>query len=314
MDTLSDILNDVYVRGTVFGHATFRGDWSVFTRGADFAIFHAVLRGEACIVWSDGKRSQPLAEGSVVVVPRGVAHVMCASADVETPPLWIGDVFADGSDAMVAIADAGEGEIRTRIICGTFRFDDRTPNRLLDALPDVVHVSGDEQGGWVDKTLRWIGDEIESQRPGSDVLVTRLTDALFIHIVRACLEQTTLGNAPWLAALGDTHVSKALAAIHREPGRPWTAATLARTAGMSRSAFYPRFAELVGETPAQYLASRRMDLAAHSLTTDNRSVAEVAAAVGYRSESSFSKAFKRYFGVPPSQFRAASPSARSDAP
>jgi AraC-like DNA-binding protein len=302
MDTLSDILNGIYVSGTVFGHATFHGPWSVFTRGAEFAIFHAGLDGEACIVWNDGRRSQRLTAGSIAVVPRGSGHVMCANAEVEAEPIWIGDLFSD-TDAAVSHADSGEGGATTRILCGTFHFDERVPNRLLDALPEVVCVRGDAQGGWVEKTLRWIDQEVASARPGADVVVTRLTDALFIQVVRACLEEANRAHTPWLAALADRNLSRALAAIHNDPGRDWTAASLARTAGLSRSAFYARFSELVGETPAQYLLCRRMDLAAHQLQSEQTSVAQVASTVGYRSESSFSKAFKRHFGVPPSSYR-----------
>lgn len=302
MDTLSDILADVYVSGTVFGHATFFGDWSVFTRGADFAIFHAVIEGAATIVWNDGRRSQQIDAGSMVVVPRGAPHVMCSDPELDLEPTWINDVF-DGASHGVSRATSGDGPLNARIICGTFRFDQRTPNRLTEALPDVMFVPGSEQQGWVERTLRWMDAEVDSSRPGADVMVTRLTDTLFVHVVRASLEQAAIDGTPWLAALGDRHVSRALAAIHREPQAAWTAASLARAAGMSRSSFYPRFSELVGETPAQYLLGRRMDLAAHGLTTGMKSVSEVAADVGYRSESSFSKAFKRHFGVPPSEFR-----------
>ena len=302
-DTLSTLLDGVYVRGTVFGHARFHGDWSVYTRGADSAIFHAVVAGEAWISWNDGRDRQHLPVGSMAIVPRGTAHVMCCHPDRIEDPVWIVDVFAD-NDGDASEASTGDGELRCRVVCGTFHFDQNTPNRLLQALPEVIRIAPGAQQGWIEKTLHWISEELETRRPGAEVMLTRLTDALFIHVIRGCLEQAARDETPWLAALGDDRISRALAAIHERPDHPWTASLLARHAGMSRSAFYERFSELVGESPAQYLLERRMALAAFRLGDASTSVAEVARAVGYRSESSFSKAFKRRYGVPPSEYEA----------
>ena len=299
MDHLSALLEDVYVRGSVFGRADFRDPWAVHTRGASGAIFHAVLSGRCQIVWDGG--SHALQAGDVAVIPHGSAHVMCSDARLD--PVPIRDLFPP-SEAAVPRASAGGAGALTEIICGTFQFDKRFPNPLLQALPAVVHVPGTARGGWITSTIRWMEDEIDADRPGADAVITRLTDALFVNVVRACLEQADVTSQPWLAAIADPNISRAISAIHTHPAEEWTAAALARRAGMSRSAFYTRFVELVGEPPAAYLSRRRMHVAAHILASEPLTVAEVASRVGYRSESSFSKAFKRHFGLSPSDFRA----------
>ena len=131
----------------------------------------------------------------------------------------------------------------------------------------------------------------------------RLTDILFIQVVRSYIEQLNGHGGGWLRALRDPHVSKALAAVHAEPSRPWTVAELARTAGVSRTVLARRFHELVGEPPLQYLTRWRMQKATEDLTQSARPLIEVAERAGYGSEAAFSRVFKRVMGTPPATYR-----------
>jgi AraC-like DNA-binding protein len=135
-------------------------------------------------------------------------------------------------------------------------------------------------------------------------MAARLADAVFIEAARTHFSEARGDSSAWAAAVGDPAISFALTLLHREPARAWTVAILAAEVGMSRSAFSPRFQQLVGDTPMKYLARRRIAKAKRLLRASAASIADIAHQVGYESEAAFSRSFRRHAGVPPAAFRA----------
>ena len=186
-------------------------------------------------------------------------------------------------------------------MCGAVRFDHPAAHNLVAVLPDVIRVdagSGPEAEA-MQGTLRLLAAEARVPRPGGAAVVTRLADILVIQILRAWIETAPGAEAGWLGALRDPQIGEALRLMHADPARDWTVASLARELAMSRSSFAARFTELVGEPAVAYLTRWRMQVAATALREDGASVAELAGALGYRSEAAFARAFKRVVGSAP---------------
>ncbi len=296
MDFLSRVLEVAEVRGSIFCRAELGAPWGVSTRGMEGAVFHVIVRGSAHLL-VEGERPVSLRSGDLVVLPHGSPHVLADQPD--TRPAHIATLPTTvGPDGLPCVTHGGDGP-RTSIVCGSFRFSEEAGECLRPLLPTVLHVAGGSAAGWLDTTLRVLADELDGARPGSQLLVSRLADMLFVQVLRAWA--ATSGGG-WLGALTDPHLARALSAIHGEPASPWTAASLARRAGLSRSAFYTRFQDRVGEAPSAYLTRWRMLLARRALR-GGAGLAEIADRVGYGSEAAFSRAFKRQVGMPPSAWR-----------
>ncbi|MFC1774497.1 AraC family transcriptional regulator, partial [Pseudomonadota bacterium] len=161
----------------------------------------------------------------------------------------------------------------------------------------------DDEGSWLQSTLRFIAREARELRPGGETVITHLADILIIQAIRAWIDSVPETERGWLAALRDKQVGTSLAAIHREPEKDWTVASLAKAVGMSRSGFSARFTNLVGESAKRYLTRLRMQLARVQLQESSDSLALLADRFGYQSEAAFSRAFKREFGVAPGSVR-----------
>jgi len=197
------------------------------------------------------------------------------------------------------------------MVAGGFLFEGPVARPFLSMLPPLIHIPG-EQGQlvpWLDTTLKWMASEMTTKNPGAQTMVSRLTEMLFIMIVRAYIAESAgraahdSAEAGWLRAMLDPHVGRALERIHEEPNHPWTVAELASEVGMSRTAFSLRFSRLTGVPPLAYVTKWRMLKAGDFLRSNSATLSSVAARVGYESEASFSKAFKREMGVAPGAYR-----------
>jgi AraC-like DNA-binding protein len=188
------------------------------------------------------------------------------------------------------------------IVCGFLGCDARPYNPLLAALPRVIKVSDDGTGA-LGAFVKLALAESNTPRLGAQSVLSRLSELMFVDVVRRYVETLPADRTDWLAGLRDPYVGRALTALHNRPASPWTIESLAREANLSRSAFAERFSEFVGRPPMHYLADWRMQLAANHLLGGTDSVAVVANRVGYESEAAFSRAFKKAVGAPPSQWR-----------
>jgi len=198
----------------------------------------------------------------------------------------------------------GGGEI-TRFICGYLVCDPQLCKAFLGGLPPIfkVNIGNDSSGQWLENCIRYsVGQAVDLQS-GSEIVVAKLSEALFAETLRRYVDLLPPGQTGWLAGARDPDVGNALALVHREPADPWTIAELARRVGVSRSVLAERFRHFLGVPPMAYLARWRMQLGAQLLTSTSHSVAQIADEVGYESEPAFNRAFKREFGSPPARFR-----------
>jgi AraC-like DNA-binding protein len=209
------------------------------------------------------------------------------------------------AEAGTMAKDGASSAPGARFVCGFLGCDARPFNPLLHALPRVIRVS-DDASGTLGAYVRFALAESKVPRIGGESVLGRLSELMFLHVVRRYLESLPREQADWLAALRDKPVGRALAALHRDPARAWTLQSLAREAGISRSVLAERFMQFVGHPPIEYLTSWRMQLAANQLRSSTESVAEIANRVGYESEAAFSRAFKKAVGAPPSEWRKSS--------
>lgn len=299
MDVLSDVLQTFRLRSSVFAMTELAAPWGMSTAGIPQSIFHIILRGTGWLE-VDGARATQVDAGDVVLVAPRRPHTLRDSPRSRVRP--IEQLLAEGAFAPGRKPPAGRAT--TQLMCGCFEVDDTGIAMLLGALPPVIHLRDMEHAGqWLEHTVKLMSYEAARERPGSETIVNRLCDALFVYVVRGVIESMTSADANWLRGLSDPKIGAALRLMHDRPADRWSVAALAGTVGLSRSGFALRFAELVGESPMRYLTRWRVQKAVEMLRAGDPSLAEVAARVGYDSESSFHKAFKRTLGVAPSAHR-----------
>lgn len=270
-----------------------------FADGADHVLpFHLVTSGA---IWFDvpGETPVRLEQDEIIVLPQGSSHTL--TDRVGQTPIRVGELMDRVSGRPPTLRYGGDGAASVAL-CGFFRCNGKLFNPLLAALPTVLVIRRDaERTPWLTANLRRVFTEGAEARPGGLALVERLTELLFVDVVQAHLRHEDVKG--WLAGLSDPMVGRALALLHEHPARAWTVEILARKTGASRSGLADRFAATVGLSPMRYLAAWRMELAADRLASTEGSVAEIAAGIGYESEASFNRAFKRHVGQPPATWR-----------
>jgi AraC-like DNA-binding protein len=313
MDALSETLRVVRLVGAIFIRARFTAPWCYQSQHADSAapilepgaekvvIFHLITEGE-CFVELEGQPPLRLFAGDVVVFPQGDAHRM--SSEPGLPPAKGSRLEEVLKRRPREIAYGGGGRT-TRLVCGYLACDARLARMLLAGLPPVVRVNvrGSNAGTWLEASIRYALAEARSPRPGGAGVLAKLSEVLFIEVLRLYMNEQSTGRTGWLAGVGDRVVGAALNALHKQPAHAWTLEELAREAGASRSVLAERFQLLVGTSPIQYLTQWRMLLAANLLARSNAPLARIAEDVGYQTDTAFSRAFRREYGTPPAAWR-----------
>lgn len=304
-DPLGEALYLVRMRGVFYSQTEATEPWGLeLPPFANCLTFHVVTRG-GCWLEINGEAPVYLRAGDLALVPHGRGHLLRSRPDAalagrvdELPQQLVSDHYS--------LLHCGGGGARSTLICGVVSFDQPAVGRVLDQLPSMIHIeSADESGARIGDVLRLMSSELRRLRPGGEAVTTRLADILLIEAIRSWLAVDPAARTGWLGALRDPQLGRAVAAIHRSPGHPWTLESLATQAAMSRSAFAARFTEQVGEPAMRYVTRCRMDLAVSLLARDGATVAAVAAELGYQSEASFSRAFSRTLGRTPGTVRRA---------
>lgn len=301
VDPLAEVLDVSRVRGAVLAHVCANDPWGIRLSSTPGAAFHAITAG-TCWLRLDGSAPLQLMPGDVVLLPTGSTHDMVSSPDGRARAfdrVAKEELMTPDGDLVIA----GPGAV-TRFICAAYDYDHEVAHPLLSLLPPVVHIpaSAPGDGGPIQSTLRLLAGELGGRSPGSRSVVTRLTDVLFVQVLREWLARED-GSACWLRALRDPQIAEVIAAMHARPAEPWTLATLAQSVNLSRATLARRFTELVGEPPLTYLTRWRMDLAARRLRETTEPVNVIAHGVGYTSEFAFSRAFTRMRGEAPRRYR-----------
>ncbi|MEU6679122.1 AraC family transcriptional regulator [Streptomyces sp. NPDC046925] len=272
MDALGDLLRGVRADGALFNRAVLTGPWETgHTEGAALTLV-SVVHGTARVT---------AASGEPRVLREGGAAVVCTT-----------DPFT-----LASTDDGRESEL----ITGAYQLDGAVGRRLISMLPPLLVVPSGEDCLPI---LELIAAEVAADRPGRQYVMDRMLDWMLACTLREWFDLPDACPPSWYRALGDEVVGPALHAMHDEPSRPWTVASLAARGQVSRAAFARQFAELVGRPPMAYLTEWRMTLAAELLAEPGATVASVAGQVGYADGFGFSDAFKRTRGIAPSGYRA----------
>lgn len=303
-DALTDILESIRMEGSVFSRANLEAPWGVESGKTSSGMFHAIVSGRAWVTLAGRGTPILLERGDVVMMPFGDNHLLTDEPGTPTRPIaQLNAIDQFGRGHLIV---RGEGP-ETSLICGTVHFDEASAHPVLSMLPHLLHVR-DRVGRMsraVETMIELIASEMDDPGPGTETVVARLTDALIVFVIREYIDALPEGEGGWLAALKDAPIREALGLIHRSPERSWTAAELGARVGMSRSAFFKRFRDAVGESPAQYLTRWRIHVATRLLRENELSVGTVAHRVGYATEAAFSNAFKRIMGMRPGAYRRA---------
>jgi AraC-like DNA-binding protein len=300
VDTLSELLEGVRFRGRLYCRVEAREPWGLSAAPSGVATFHGVVRGRAVLrIFPEG-RPVELAAGDLVMLGHGAGHAIAHAA-----PKLLERSLPSPAGANV-IHTGGTGR-RASLVCGAFSTDARDLPPLFSFLPPVLHVPAARGATAIPVLLELLAAEA-ARGEGADASIARLTEALFVHAIRAWADHEGPASTTWIAAMRDPKIGAALHQIHRRPQDEWTVRALARAVGLSRSAFAARFLAIVGETPVAYLTRWRMYLVSRQLRETERAIAEIATTVGYDSEVSLNKAFKRLMGQPPGAYRRAASS------
>jgi AraC-like DNA-binding protein len=332
VDVLSDVLRVVRLSGAVFFTADFSSPWAV--ESPDPGMLAAAVMPEAeCVVLFhilvDGEcevacRRHPVAKmesGDVVVFPRGDQHTMRSPGAKTATPL--ASIFSPGKHEEPPLLTYGGDGRTSRFVCGYLNCDQRF-GPLVEALPtmlmvrcrddysaiEAIDTTGSRptnvpegSSNWLGTTLKFTVNEARAARPGSAAILGRLTELMFVEILREYMHRLAPANRGWFVAMNDAQVGKALRLMHASPQRAWTVEDLAREVAVSRSVLAQRFKDLVGEAPMHYLANWRIQLAKQMIREGARNIQDVATNVGYDSEAAFNRAFKRATGSPPAAWR-----------
>lgn len=314
MDTLSEILRTVRLKGGIFLDARFTPSWSVassitpddllpYMKQAEvLCALHYVISGEM-YVEVEGEEPLLVKSGELVLLPRNTPHVL--SNRPGQRPVPSGDLIQPGDNGGLAsiVHGSGSGPL-TNLVCG-YLANEEMRNPLMATLPPMlkVNVSEGASRDWIESSVRYGAQQLSEGHHATSSVMARLSELLFVEAVRAYSETQEVHEQHWLHGLKDQYVGRALAALHDRLAHGWSVADMAEVAGLSRSAFVERFTAAMGAPPMQYLAKSRMLLAKELLAERQKSIGQVAAAVGYDAEAAFNRAFKRVFGVPPARWR-----------
>jgi AraC-like DNA-binding protein len=305
MDVLANVLSVTNLATHVLGSREFVAPWGVLMDNMDKSMVHLVRRGSC---WMRCGNTEPvrLNTGDVVLFSNGDAHTLCSEREMQDLEPY-SEAVARARGQLIPPRDGSDnpGAEVTILQCAGYAFSQEGPHPLLTLLPPVIVIPADQAGGdsELQLLLRLLFQEGVRRDAGSELVLPRLIDTLFVYVLRSWLREQPEGSCGWLGALRDTQIRRALSLIHERPQDQWTVELLAHAVAMSRAAFAKRFTDLVGEPPLAYVTRWRMDLAAKLLRESRDPVARIAGKVGYISETAFAKAFRRRRKMAPGAYR-----------
>jgi AraC-like DNA-binding protein len=325
LDTLSDVLRSVRLRGALYFHVSGARDWAAeappsceiagaVVPGSEHVMeFHVVLSG-TCWAAVVGGEPVHVAAGDIIMFPHGDPHVVSSAPGMRAPPNAAGyferqeqrlplpfSLHLEARKIRMGAAPAGAYD--AMLVCGFLGCDLRPFNPLIASLPRLLHLPAASGQDWIVQCMRQAVVESTERGPGANAMLERLSEMVFIQALRRYVETLPEDSRGWIAGLRDRYVGRALALLHQAPAEAWTVDRLSHRVGLSRSALHERFADMIGQAPMQYLANWRMQVGATLLRDTPITVASVAQQVGYDSEAAFGRAFKRLVGKPPAQWR-----------
>lgn len=318
IDIVSDVLRAVRMSGAIFFDLEAHAPWvteaphsrvlapMVFPGARHLIEYHIVTEGRpwACVVDCDDEPVR-LGPGSVIVFPHGDPHVLSSDPGMRAKPDLAAFEDREGQSLPYRVGTPGNGDNRMHLICGFLGLEALPFNPLIQALPRCLHVADayTSDNGWLKNLIDAIVREAEEHRVAGATILSKLSELIFIEAVRRHVECQASVQTGWFQALGDPVAGGAIRRFHANPARAWNLDDLAREIGTSRTILVERFKSCMNMPPITYLSRWRMQVAAGLIAGGSRSLARIAEEVGYESEASFSRAFKRVTGMPPSRWR-----------
>lgn len=303
MDLLSEILQTVKLRGTVYFHARFESPWGMEIPNGAYANYHIVTRGNCWLKTRNPQQCIRLNKGDMALFPRGDSHTLVDAPDstaVSAEELLNNGRKTQGDE----IVFGGQGSRSTSLICGHFEYNRDYPHPLFETLPSLIHLSSQDvnNSNWFATASEMAAQISASSNMGKEAVINRLAESLFIQTMIDYL-QSLEDPENFLVAIQDRHIGLVLKSIHDDIAHDWSIDELANIASMSKSVFSSRFHQIVGEPPIIYLARWRMLKARELLSDTNLPISQISAKVGYQSEYAFAKAFKKMTGDTPGSIR-----------
>jgi AraC-like DNA-binding protein len=313
MDSVAGLLDGPRARGAFVLRSMMDPPWAIRIEDEAPLTVISMVRGEAWVRPDDGEDVE-LRSGDVAII-RGPEPYDVTDAQGTAPQAIIlpGQrcVTPDGQEltemSHMGVRTWGNSpDGATVMLTGTYQMRSEISQRLLGALPPLLVLRGED---WHSPLIPYLAEEVVKDEPGQEAVLDRLLDLLLIAVLRAWFARPDAQAPGWYLAHGDPVVGPALRLLQNNPAHPWTVASLAREAGVSRAALARRFNALVGEPPMAFLTEWRLTLAADLLREPRATVGSVAPQVGYGSSFALSAAFKRVRGISPQQHKAAAAAA-----
>ena len=307
MDLLSDILSHLQLSSALYFRTSFTHPWSIQVPAfANVSRFHFVHRGHCMVRIEAHKEPVHLQQGDLIIITRGASHKLFSNQSCENKVVQLDQVLQEsGFNGEGTLVYGNKGaDHETQLICGHFAFNDHARHPLLSALPSHIYIRdyGEDAGRWMESTLKIIGAEAGGNEMGSSLLTLKMSEIIYIQALRTFLSTEGKKHSA-LAGFSDTRIASALKAIHADPAHPWTLESLARHAGLSRTAFAIKFTRYLTMTPLSYITQWRMQIARRLLVESDQPIIDVAESTGYQSEASFGRIFKRHFDIAPATYR-----------
>jgi AraC-like DNA-binding protein len=320
IDPLSDVLQTVRLTGALLFLVDATSPWTaeappgsalapVILPGAQHVISYHLITAGGCWCALPGAPPMRLDAGDVLVISHGDPYILSSGPKeyAASPLESILPGFAQLAAGVLPrlLVEGGGGSQSLQVACGFLGCDAFPFNPLVATLPRVIHMRRSEvaPGDRLSAFLQFALSESLERRAGSDSVLLRISELMFVEVVRWYLATSPAEQTGWLAGLRDPIVGRALGLLHKAPARAWTLEQLAREAGASRSTLAARFTHFLGQPPMQYLTRWRIQIAARLLADGATKVSAVALDVGYDSEAAFSRAFKKTVGTPPATWR-----------
>ncbi len=303
MDALADILKTIRLHTSTYFCSDFNTDWGMDIAHRDNGLFHIIVEGECWVKIQNRDNPIHMSMGDIVAFPTGGAHWISNTPESEKQASdKIVSQIIDGDNPFF---DANSSiTTKQTLLCGAFEYNSAISHPFLRDLPCFIHIktSESQELTWLKELVKVLYRESKFPSPGSSVIIDRLTEVLFIQILRIYVKNSSIKHG-YMSALNDSKIGPALNRIHGETLAEWSVEKLASEAALSRSAFTERFTRLVSETPKTYLINWRMQKAKSKLKTTELSMYKIAESAGYSSEAAFSKAFKQFFDSTPGFYR-----------
>jgi len=312
-DLLAEMLRALRLTGSVFLDACFTSPFGIISPKQydehtpmahlrHISIFHLIAAGTCTVEIATGAQRK-LSAGDILLLPFADAHKFWNGEFAEMTKA--NEVVRPSSINGMGRVNHGGGGEQTRMVCGFIESSEFLFAPVFRTLPPMlVDQTGDDKvSALITSTVREILLLADAAAPGSELMLGRLMELLFVEVLRRYATRLPPGAKGWFAALKDPIVRQALQFVHVDPARRWTVEHLAREVGTSRTVLAERFNAILGQAPIEYVTSWRMQLAAERMRNSNDSLAAIAANVGYESEAAFNRAFKRVTGVTPGRWR-----------